>query len=125
MLREESCMEIRILKQQGKSEREISRLTGHSRTTIRKYLASGTVPAYQARPKRIGKLDPFKDYIRERIVANRPHRLPATVLYREIKETRLFWGAAYPEYICCIALPATGSGIHNPLRNPCWTANAG
>lgn len=32
-----------------------------------------------------GKLDPFKDYIRERVEANAPNRLPATVVFREIQ----------------------------------------
>ena len=85
MLQEERCMEIRILKQQGKSEREISRLTGHSRTTIKKYLQSDSEPAYQKRARRGSKLDPYKGYLRDRVGAAHPHRLPATVLYREIK----------------------------------------
>ncbi len=85
MLEEDRCMEIRILKQQGKSERQISRLTGHSRTTVRKYLASDEAPAYQCRPGRSSKLDPYKGYMLERIKATLPHRLPATVLCREIK----------------------------------------
>lgn len=85
MIKEESCMEIRILKKQGKSEREIARLTGHSRTTVRKYLSGDETPTYKARPSRASKLDEYKEYIRERISANRPHRLPATVIFREIK----------------------------------------
>ncbi len=36
MLDKERCMENRMLKEQGKSEREISRLTGHSRHTVRR-----------------------------------------------------------------------------------------
>lgn len=78
-------MEIRILRQQGKSEREIARLTGHSRTTVRKYLLRDEKPSYKARAPRASKLDEYKEYIRERIAANQPHRLPATVIFREIK----------------------------------------
>ena len=85
MIKEESCMEIRILKKQGKSEREIARLTGHSRTTVRKYLSGNEGPSYATRPSRSSKLDEYKEYIRERIRANHPHRLPATVIFREIK----------------------------------------
>lgn len=77
-------MEIKILRDQGKSEREISRLTGHSRNTVRKYLANDTTPTYKARAPRGSKLDPFKPYIQERVESARPERLPATVLFREI-----------------------------------------
>ena len=38
MITEERCMEIQILHRQGKSIREICRLTGLSRNTVRKYL---------------------------------------------------------------------------------------
>jgi len=86
MLEKERCMEIRILKEQGKSEREISRLTGHSRHTVRRYLASGSDPKYKKRPKRGSKLDPYKVFLKERIQSATPDRLPATVLYREIRE---------------------------------------
>ncbi len=83
MLDQEGWMEIRILKKQGKSIKEICRITGHSRNTVRRYLRSDEPPAYQ-RPPRGSKLDPFKDYIRGRVKANLPHRLPATVLFREV-----------------------------------------
>ncbi len=49
MLEEEKYMQIRLLKQQGKSEREICRTTGHSRTTLRKYLTSKVVSEYAPR----------------------------------------------------------------------------
>ncbi len=38
MITEERCMEIHILFRQGKSIREIARITGLSRNTVRKYL---------------------------------------------------------------------------------------
>jgi transposase len=34
--------------------------------------------------KRVEKLDPFKDYIRGRLLAAAPDVIPAVVLYREI-----------------------------------------
>ena len=83
MLDQEGWMEIRILKKQDKSIKEICRVTGHSRNTVRRYLRSDEPPSYQ-RPPRGSKLDPFKDYIRGRVKANLPHRLPATVLFREV-----------------------------------------
>lgn len=84
MLDQEGCMEIRILSKQGKSIKEISRLTGHSRNTVRRYLRSPDLPIYQ-RASREGILDPFKAHIDERVRANHPHRMPSTVLFREIK----------------------------------------
>ena len=84
MLDQERCMEIRILSKQGKSIKEICRLTGHSRNTVRRYLRSPEMPAYQ-RPSRGSILDPYKAYIGEWVEANRPHRMPSTVLFREIQ----------------------------------------
>ena len=83
MLDKERCMEIRILRKQGKSIKEICRLTGHSRNTVRRYLRSDEPPTYERCP-RGSKLDSFKEYINDRVEASRPHRLPATVLFREI-----------------------------------------
>jgi transposase len=79
-------MEISILRRQGKSLREIAVTTGTSVNTVRKYLANGEAPRYKARPAKPGKLDPFKDYLVKRVVAARPHWIPATVLAREIRE---------------------------------------
>jgi transposase len=84
MIGKEEYMEIKILKKQGKSIREISRVTGLSRNTIRKYLRSAADPKYRKRGKRPGKLDPFKAFIEDRVKAALPHRLPAPVLTREI-----------------------------------------
>jgi transposase len=49
MITKEECMEIRILSRQGKSIREIKRITGHSGNTIRKFLRSAAKPAYKER----------------------------------------------------------------------------
>jgi len=86
MITEERCMEIQILHRQGKSIREICRLTGLSRNTVRKYLREPIQrPAYRSRPGRPGKLEPYKDYLQRRVVSAQPHRIPATVLYREVR----------------------------------------
>ena len=79
-------MEIRILRNQGKSLREIAVATGTSVNTVRKYLALDAPPRYTARPPVPSKLDPFKGYLVERVEAARPHWIPATVLAREIRE---------------------------------------
>lgn len=78
-------MEIRVLARQGKSLREIARIMGISRNTVRYHLRSGGTPRYKVRAPRPTKLDPFKGYLQERIREARPHWLPATVLLREIQ----------------------------------------
>ncbi len=86
MIGKEEYMEIKIYKKQGKSIREISRITGLSRNTVRKYLRSAADPQYRQRDKRPEKLDPFKVFLEERCKAALPHRLPAPVLTREIRK---------------------------------------
>ena len=80
-------MELAVLRRHGASIRELARLTGHSRNTVRRYLRDGE-PAGVRKPaaKRVEKLDGFKDYIVGRMCAASPARIPAAVLFREIKE---------------------------------------
>ncbi|WP_425548595.1 IS21 family transposase [Allohahella marinimesophila] len=84
MLDQERCMELRILKQQGKSIREMQRLTGHSRNTIGRFLRGQNPPKYE-RPARGSQVDKFEPYLKERLTAAHPHRLPAPVLLRELQ----------------------------------------
>ena len=86
MLILERCMEIRILRKQGKSLRAIAREAGVAVNTVRKYLAEDQRPKYKRRPVQAGKLAPFEPYLRQRIDAAAPHWIPATVLCREIRE---------------------------------------
>ena len=79
-------MEVRVMARQGKGIREIAREMGLSRNTVRRYLREGGMPAYKARSLRPTKLDPYKDYLMERVRQARPMWLPATVLLREIRE---------------------------------------
>jgi transposase len=95
MLKAEEQMELAILRKHGTSIRELARVTGRSRNTVRRYLR-GAAATRKARPKRAEKLDPFKPYIVGRLEAAAPDRIPAAVLFREIKargytggETRL------------------------------------
>jgi transposase len=83
MLIQERRMEIQILHKQGLSIKEISKRTGHSRNTIRRYLRGD--PAVQVRALRGSKLDPYKTFIDGRVAANAPHRIPATVVFRELQ----------------------------------------
>ena len=82
----ERCMEIGILRRQGRSLRAIARETGLAVNTVRKHLAEEGPPRYGPRPPRPSKLDVFKPYLIERVEAARPHWIPATVLAREIRE---------------------------------------
>jgi transposase len=87
MLKAEERMELDILKKHGAGIRGLSKLTGRSRNTVRRYLREGEAAGVRkAGPKRPEKLDPFKDYIVARMNAAAPERIPATVLFREIRE---------------------------------------
>ena len=86
MLTAEERMELEILKKHGAGIRELARSTGRSRNTVRRYLREGDAAAVRKpAPKRAEKLDPFKNYIVERMKAAAPDRIPATVLFREIR----------------------------------------
>lgn len=86
MLTEVESMEISILRKQGKSLREISKYTGRSINTVRKYASDEIIPKYKKRPGCTRKLDPYKKYIYSRLTMASPYWIPATVIYREIKE---------------------------------------
>lgn len=80
-------MEIRVLKRQGWSIRAIARETGLSRVTVRRYLEDPEASErYGPREARPTKLDPYIEYILDRIEAARPAWIPAAVLLREIQE---------------------------------------
>ena len=86
MLKVEEQMELVVLKKHGESIRSLSRSTGLSRNTVRRYLRNGEGAATrQPAPKRPEKLDPYKQYIVERMAAAAPDVIPATVLMREIQ----------------------------------------
>jgi len=89
MLVAEEAVEIRVLRRQGKSIREIARMLEVSRNTVRRYLRVEGSPRYE-REARPSKLDPYKHYIDERVKAAAPDWIPATVLLRELR------GLGYP-----------------------------
>ncbi len=68
---------------QGLTLSEISRTTGHSRTTVRKYIKSDIPPSPKKRSKKPSKLDDYKEYIINRLNA---YPLSAARLYREITD---------------------------------------
>lgn len=70
----------------GEGIRQIARQLGCSRNTVRRYLREQTAARYGPRAPRATKLDPFKEYLLERVAQARPRWIPATVLLREIVE---------------------------------------
>ncbi|MGA7124012.1 MAG: IS21 family transposase [Polyangiaceae bacterium] len=81
MLNLDQFMNIRFLHRQGHSIREISRLSGHSRNTVRRLLRLTHPPRPSVR-ERESKLDPFKPYLLERWQA---YGLTAVRLLDEIR----------------------------------------
>ena len=82
MLKAEGQMELAVLRKHGASIRELARMTGHSRNTVRRHLRGGEI-AERRKPagKRAEKLDDFKDYIVARMRAASSERIPAAVLF--------------------------------------------
>lgn len=86
MLNNEGQMEIKILNKQGMGIREIARVLGISRNTVRKYLRYEASLSYKKRPQKPSILAPYQDYIVVRLDKAKPHTIPATVILREIQE---------------------------------------
>ena len=84
MFRGKDVQEIEELKNQGCSIRNISTLTGFDRKTIRKYLdGQSGQPVYGPRSAQRSQLEPFKDYLKERLQAGVWN---AQVLLRELRQ---------------------------------------
>jgi transposase len=86
VLTKEVIVEIRVLARQGKGVREIARDLGLSRNTVRKYLRGRAEDERSPRASRVQKLDPFKQYLRDRVRSAHPTWLPATALLLELRE---------------------------------------
>lgn len=85
-------MMILELHRQGLSVAAIARRTGRDPKTVRKYIEHGVeVPAYGPRPGRPNKLEPFLNFLRERVTAFPD--LTAVRLTREIRQ--ISYGGAY------------------------------
>ena len=74
-------MDIKLLLQQGRSQRQIARLTGLSRNTVAR-LARQAAPQPYRRPAPPSQLDPFKPYLEQRF---RACPLSAVRLLEEIR----------------------------------------
>jgi len=70
----------------GIGVRQIARELGCSRNTVKRYVRDRRASRYGPRQLRPVKLDPFKEYLRDRVAVAKPHWIPAVVLLREIRE---------------------------------------
>ena len=70
------------LKGEGRSIRAIARDLGVSRNSVRKYLRSPQVPRAKEPTPRGSKLDPYKEYLRERLAEGLEN---CVVLLRELR----------------------------------------
>lgn len=86
MISKEVYVEIKVLRKQGKSLRQIAQAVGCAINTVRSHLSEADMPRYERKVKRPSKLAAFEGYLRERQAAAHPNWIPASVLYREIVE---------------------------------------
>src|SRR3984893_6102004 len=87
MLAPEEQMYVGVLKKHGASIGGLSRSTGGSRNTLRRYLRGGDEAGKRkAAPERAEKLDPFKAYIVGAMKPSLLARIPRAWVFREIKE---------------------------------------
>ena len=70
----------------GEAVRSIAKQLGCSRNTVRRYLREADARRYKRRAPRPCKLDPYKEYLSQRVAQALPRWIPATVLLREICE---------------------------------------
>jgi transposase len=86
MLSMETRVEIDVLARQGKGIREIARITGLARNTVRDIVRGQSDGQYGPRLPRSTKLDEHKDYIVDRIDRAGDQRIAATVVLRELRD---------------------------------------
>ena len=87
MISQEELMKIKVLIEQGVSQRQIAKQLGISRNTVKKYISGDfDKPTYATRQSGISKLEAFKPYLHSRIAQAAPIHLSGVVLFREIKE---------------------------------------
>lgn len=94
MLTREASLDIGSYARRGVSIREISRLTGFSRNTVRRHLREADPTVFRGRGARARNLDAYEDYLRGRIASASPDWIPGSVLFREIRERGYTGGAS-------------------------------
>lgn len=94
MLTKENFVDIHARFKQGQSIRRIARELDISRNTVRKHLAQHQMPVYTPRAAKPTKLEAFQSYLQQRIEHAKPHWIPASVLFHEIREQGYQGGVA-------------------------------
>lgn len=84
MINKEEFIVIHTLHKRGYSIRAISKIVGLDRRTISKRLQEKELKPYKKIEYR-SKLDPYREYIIERVKQASPDKIPSTVIYEEIK----------------------------------------
>ena len=86
MIEMERRIEAQVLYKQGHSLKSISRELGCCFRTVKKYVFIEDVGAgYNRRLQRKSKISDFEAYLKARLQAALPDKIPSTVLYREIQ----------------------------------------
>jgi transposase len=83
MLDLQDFLTLKNLHEQDLSYSEISRQTGFSRKTVRKYILSDAPPEAKKRTPKSSKLDDYKDYIIQRL---KSYPVTASKIYNEIQD---------------------------------------
>lgn len=81
MIKDVEVLYIKQKYESGMSIADIALETGYCEKTVRKWLKTDAKPRYKPRPKRPGKLDPYKDYIMKRMADG---VFNCVILHREI-----------------------------------------
>jgi transposase len=69
MLDEATFKQLQELHAQNRSIRDIARILRISRNTVRKYVRTPVFPIAKVRRRRPSKLDPFRNYVQDRVAA--------------------------------------------------------
>lgn len=85
MVSDEEYMEIKVLRRRGFSLRRIAVEVGRAVNTVRRHLECEGKPVRKPRTNCAPKLGAYHEYLRGRVAAAAPWRIPAEVLYREIQ----------------------------------------
>jgi len=83
LIRDVEVLDIREKRKNGMSIADIARSTGYSELTVRKWLREDGQPRYRRRKRRPSILDPYKEYIMQRMADG---VFNCEVLLRELKE---------------------------------------
>src|SRR5215469_10689962 len=124
MLVAEEAVEIRVLRRQGKSIREIARMLRTSRNTVRRYLRSEGLPHYQ-REAGPGKLDPFKSYLGRKSKSGGTGLDTGDRPAARAQSARLYGWLQHPEGVPCDPAAGGEAGSSSSIRHRTRTPAAG